>query len=74
MEYNLNWKESIKTDSSIERVEYREYGLHTGTDLNGTSDIRIAIQNQDAFILPSRSYLYIEGSLRKKGWKYNFRF
>ena len=61
MEYNLNWKERLETDDSIKRFEYREYEPFTGTDLNISSDIRISIQNQDEFLLPSRSYIYIEG-------------
>lgn len=66
MEENLNWRQSLTTDDSIKRFEYREYEPYTGSNLNGPSDIRIAIQNQDEFLLPSRSYLYIEGSIRKK--------
>lgn len=66
MEYNLNWKERLETDDSIKRFEYREYEPYTGTDLNISSDIRISIQNQDEFLLPSRSYIYIEGSLKKE--------
>lgn len=66
MEYNLKWKQSFETDESIKRLEYREYEPYTGTDLNNSGDIRIAIQNQDEFLLPCRSYLYIEGSLRNK--------
>ena len=66
MEYNLNWKESLGTDDSIKRFEYREYEPFTGANLNESGDIRISIQNQDEFLLPSRSYIYIEGSLYKK--------
>ena len=66
MEYNLNWKERSETDDSIKRFEYREYEPFTGTDLNISSDIRISIQNQDEFLFPSRSYIYIEGSLKKE--------
>ena len=65
MEYNLNWKQSFENDDSIKRLKYREYEPYTRNDLNNSSDIRIAIQNQGEFLLPCRSYLYIEGSLRK---------
>src|SRR5678816_1335956 len=66
MEYNLNWKESSEIDDSIKRFEYQEYEPYTGVDLNTPSDIRISVQNQDEFLLPSRSYIYIEGSLKKE--------
>ena len=66
MEYNLNWNENLDIDESIKRLEFREYEPQTGTNLNLSSDIRISIQNQDDFLLPSRSYIYIEGSLLKK--------
>ncbi|CAF4947043.1 unnamed protein product, partial [Rotaria socialis] len=48
------------------------YESYTGINLNSSGDIRIAIQNQDEFLLPSRSYLYIEGALTKTdGTKYS---
>lgn len=53
-------------DDSIKRFEYRDYEPYTGTNLNKSADIRISIQNQDEFLLPSRSYIYIEGSLKKE--------
>ena len=72
MEYNLNWKESLERDDSIKRLEYRDYEPFTGTNLNKSTDIRISVQNQDELLLPSRSYIYIEGSL-KKGRRINIR-
>lgn len=65
MEYNLNWKNNIFTDESIEKINYHEYNPHQGVNLNTVGDIRISIQNQDQFILPSKSYLYVEGNLLK---------
>jgi hypothetical protein len=66
MEY-LNLKESIQIDESVEKLDYREYEAHIGTDINQESgEIRIVIQNQDQFLLPSKSYLYIEGQLKHK--------
>jgi hypothetical protein len=65
MEY-LNWKQSLEVDESIEKIDYYEYDPHTGTDLNNIGDIRIVIQNQDNFLLPSQSYLYIEGVLKHR--------
>jgi hypothetical protein len=38
------------------------------------NDIEIIIQNQDQFLLPSESCLYIEGALTKEyGSNYNFK-
>lgn len=66
MDY-LNWKENIQIDESIEKLDYREYEPHIGTDINQESgEIRIVIQDQDQFVLPSKSYLYIEGQLKHK--------
>lgn len=63
MENNLNWQETLPIDESIEKLDYHDYEPHQGIDLNKTGDIRITIQNQDQFILPSKSYLHIEGKL-----------
>ena len=50
----INWNQEILIDESVEKVNYHEYSPHTGTDLNAQfSDIRIEIQNQDQFLLPS---------------------
>jgi len=71
MESNLLWNESLQIDESIEKTDYHGYDPQTGTDLNESGDIRIIIQNQDQFLLPSKSYLYIEGVLKQKdGNKY----
>ena len=72
MESNLMWKDSLQIDESIEKADYHGYDPQSGTDLNESGDIRIFIQNQDQFLLPSKSHLYIEGALRKKdGSKYD---
>ena len=64
----INWNQEILIDESVEKVNYHEYSPHTGTDLNAQfSDIRIEIQNQDQFLLPSESYLYIEAELSYGG-------
>jgi hypothetical protein len=64
---HLNWKENIQIDESIEKLDYREYEPHIGTDINQESgEIRIVIQDQDQFVLPSKSYLYIEGQFKHK--------
>ena len=63
----VQWNQSLFIDESYEKLDYQEYAPHTGTDLNNVhGDIRIVIQNQDQFLLPSKSNLYIEGKLLKK--------
>ena len=57
---SLNWKQSVYRDDSIKKTNIREYSPHTGTNLNyAYSDIHIEIQNQDQFLLPGDSYIYI---------------
>ena len=68
-----NWKESVAVDDSIEKINIYEYEPHQGTRLNDVGDIRITINNEDQFIHPSESSLYIEGELTPKssGAPYN---
>lgn len=57
----LLWNEPLIIDDSIEKKNFQAYNPHIGTNLNSEhSDIRIVIQNQDQFILPSESYIYLE--------------
>ena len=60
----INWNQEIFIDESVEKYNLHEYSPHTGTDLNAQfTDIKIEIQNQDQFLLPSESYLFIEAEL-----------
>lgn len=64
---HLNWKEPIQIDESIDKIDYREYDPQVGTNVNQDSgDIRITIQDQDQFVLPSKSFIYIEGIMKYK--------
>ena len=57
---SLNWKQSVYSDKSIKNINIREYFPHTGTNLNEAySDIHVEIQNQDQFLLPGDSFIYI---------------
>ena len=62
----LNWKDKTIEDSSLEKVNIYEYEPHQGTRLNDVGDIRITINNEDQFIHPSNSHLYLEGELLTK--------
>ena len=64
MANTINYNQEILIDESVEKYNFREYFLHTGTDLyTRFTDIRIEVQNQYQFLLPSESYLYIEAEL-----------
>ena len=59
-------KEKFAEDNSISSLEFHEYGPQTGVNLNNQGEIRITIENQDEFFLPSEAYLTIEGQLQKR--------
>ena len=61
----LKFTDSPIIDESIEEYEYNEYEPIFGTSLNNGGDVRISIESQDIFTLPSESYLIFEGSLTK---------
>ena len=53
----LKFTDTRIIDESIEEYEYHEYEPITGTSLINGGDIRISIESQDIFTLPSESYL-----------------
>ena len=56
----------IPSDHSIDKYEDIEYEPVAGTNLNSSGgDIRLTIETQDIFTLPSESFLIIEGELKK---------
>ena len=59
----LSWKDKTVEDYSLEKVNIYEYEPLQGTRLNDVGDIRITINNEDQFIHPSNSHLYVEGEL-----------
>ena len=60
----LNFTEEIIVDEEIERFEFHEYEP-IRTSLNKEGEIRINIEQQDLFTLPSEAYLLVEGRLLK---------
>ena len=60
----LNFTEEIIVDEKIERFEFHEYEP-VSTNLNNNGEIRITIEQQDLFALPSEAYLLVEGRLLK---------
>lgn len=59
----INILEKPILDESIIKNEYHSYSSYLQT-FNNSDEIRIPIQNQDLFILPSESYIYIEGFIK----------
>lgn len=64
MSFNiLNIGEQIYNDDSIVSCELHTHPPYSNTTFNNSDEIRIPIQTQDIYTLPSQSYLYIEGTL-----------
>lgn len=62
----LDITETLMKDESVSEYEFHEYEPITGTNLNNSGEIRIAIETQDLFVQPSESYLMFEGQLVKE--------
>ena len=60
----LNFTEEIIVDEEIERYEFHEYES-VNKILDNTGEIRITIEQQDLFTLPSEAYILVEGRLLK---------
>ena len=61
----LNFTETPIVDEGIERYEFHEYEPVARTNLNSAGEIRINVEQQDLFTLPSEAYLLFEGRLTK---------
>lgn len=53
-------------DETIWEKEYHTHNPYASSKLGNSDEIRIPIQQQDAYTLPSESYIYIEGRVLKK--------
>ena len=60
----LNFTEEIIVDEDIERFEFHEY-KPVNKNLDTPGEIRINIEQQDLFTLPSEAYILVEGRLTK---------
>ena len=60
----LNFTGEVIIDEEIERFLFHEYEP-VSTNLNNNGEIRITIEQQDLFTLPSEAYLLVEGRLLK---------
>ena len=59
----LNITEPFEFDSSVSKIVYLSQDPRIGTDLNALTQTFITINPTDDWLLPSRSYLYVEGKL-----------
>lgn len=59
----LNITEPFEYDSSVSKIVYLSQDPRIGTDLNAPTQTIITINPTDDWLLPSKSYLYIEGRL-----------
>lgn len=53
-------------DETLWEKEYHTHTPYASSKLKNNDEIRIPIQQQDVYTLPSESYLYIEGKVTKK--------
>lgn len=60
----LNIGQHVQFDDSITKLEYHSYSPFLNAFKN-SDEIRICIQNQDLYLLPCESYIYVEGRLLK---------
>lgn len=60
----LDIGQNIHHDDSITKLEYRSYAPFLNS-FNNSDEIRICIQNQDLYLLPCESFIYVEGRLVK---------
>lgn len=63
MSYILRVRENVHQDNSINNQAIRNYLPYSNTSLNKSDEIRIPIQTQDAYTLPSESSLWISGQI-----------
>lgn len=57
----MKYSKNVRSDTSITSMQYHSYTPYT-TSYNYQDEIRIGIQSQNSYILPSESYLYLEGA------------
>lgn len=62
----LDIKNGPVFDETIWEKEYHTHNPYASSKLGNNDEIRIPIQQQDAYTLPCESYIYIEGRVAKK--------
>lgn len=59
----LNITSNPNFDNRISKIETHTYNPYANTTFDNNDEIRIPIQQQDLYVLPSESFLYVEGSI-----------
>jgi hypothetical protein len=62
MDY-LNIDDELVFDDNVTGFSFRDYEAYAGARFENNDEIRIEVKNQDAYTVPSESYLYVEGLL-----------
>lgn len=62
----LDIKQEPMFDEALWEKQYHTHNPYASSRLGNNDEIRIPIQQQDAYTLPSESYIYIEGYVTKK--------
>src|SRR5271166_651060 len=61
----LDLDEPYDFDDSIKSLKFYKYTPITQADNNATGQISITINNQDTYLLPSKSYISIKGQIKR---------
>ncbi|XP_025405028.1 uncharacterized protein LOC112679450 [Sipha flava] len=61
----LDITEGYVDDCKIIQMQYHSFLPYSSTALSKNDEIRILIQNMDAYTLPCESYIYVEGKVNK---------
>ncbi|XP_071055502.1 uncharacterized protein [Onthophagus taurus] len=61
----LNVSDKVEFDNSLVRIQYHNHLPYSSNSFNNSDEIRIAIQQQDVYTLPSQSFIYVQGKLLK---------
>lgn len=59
----LSIDKKVIFDESVEQYEVRVHQPYASSTFNNNDEIRIAVQNQDAYILPCKSSLHFQGRI-----------
>lgn len=60
----LDIAKSPSFDNRITKIETHTYNPYSNSKFDNNDEIRIPIQQQDLYVLPSESFLYIEGQVK----------
>lgn len=60
----LDLLHSVPFDDTITHMEWHTHYPYASMTLNNNDEIRIPIQQQDLCVIPSMSYIYVEGTLK----------